>query len=264
MRRFLRIAATPLLLLGLMGCATALAPTAVAATSAPAAACSGQIDVTQIAFTPATVSPGQSASLSVTVANCTDASISATAAFYSVWQPSGAAVPSGCFVFDPIAQPVTLAAGATSTQSLGFTVPASCTATGLQVTVEFTDADGVLGEASAVLGVTQGTPPYACRVVYTETSVWTGGFTASIAITNTGTNTFSGWRLTFTFGGDQVIISPWGGEVTQVGKDVTITNVAYNANLAPGATISIGFEGTWTTSDAAPTNFALNGVPCSS
>ncbi len=44
---------------------------------------------------------------------------------------------------------------------------------------------------------------------------------------------------------------------------VALTNVAYDATIAPGAVLSsFGLYGTWITSDAPPSNFAVNGVVC--
>jgi hypothetical protein len=43
---------------------------------------------------------------------------------------------------------------------------------------------------------------------------------------------------------------------------VSITNASYNATIAAGGSTSVGFQGTWTTSDAVPTSFAVNGTTC--
>ena len=49
---------------------------------------------------------------------------------------------------------------------------------------------------------------------------------------------------------------------TQSGENVSITNESYNATIAAGGNTSLGFQGTWTSSDAAPTSFTLNGTTC--
>ena len=43
---------------------------------------------------------------------------------------------------------------------------------------------------------------------------------------------------------------------------MTITNASYNGAIASGGNTSLGFQGTWTNSDAAPTAFTLNGATC--
>ena len=40
---------------------------------------------------------------------------------------------------------------------------------------------------------------------------------------------------------------------------MTITNASYNATIRASASTSLGFQGTWTSSDAVPTAFTLNG-----
>jgi hypothetical protein len=38
--------------------------------------------------------------------------------------------------------------------------------------------------------------------------------------------------------------------------------MSYNAAISPGGSTSFGFQGTWTSSLAAPTTFAVNGTTC--
>lgn len=104
-----------------------------------------------------------------------------------------------------------------------------------------------------------------CKVVYTITSQWPGGFTASLAITNTGTTAINGWNLVFAFPNGQTISQLWNGSVTQSGANVTISSLSYNASIPAGQTLgsSPGFNGTWNGTDTAPTSFKLNGTTCS-
>ena len=102
-----------------------------------------------------------------------------------------------------------------------------------------------------------------CQVGYTTASQWAGGFVANVTITNTGSTPVSGWTLKFTFPGDQKITSAWNGSATQSGQSVTITNASYNGSIAAGGNTSVGFQGTWAASDAAPASFTLNGTTCS-
>ena len=81
-------------------------------------------------------------------------------------------------------------------------------------------------------------------------------------ISNTGTAAISGWTLKFTFAGDQHITNAWNGTASQSGENVTITNASYNAAIAAGGSTSAGFQGTWTSSDAAPASFTVNGATC--
>jgi hypothetical protein len=44
---------------------------------------------------------------------------------------------------------------------------------------------------------------------------------------------------------------------------ITATNASYNGSVAPGASTSFGMQGTWTSSDAPPTAYTVNGASCS-
>ncbi|HEY0753239.1 MAG TPA: cellulase family glycosylhydrolase [Ktedonobacteraceae bacterium] len=119
---------------------------------------------------------------------------------------------------------------------------------------------------------TQGTTPTptqtsgsSCKVHYAINSQWSTGFGATLTITNTGTTTINGWSLQFSFANGQTITQLWNGAYTQAGSAVTVTNLSYNATIAPGATLTStpGFNGTWSGSNTAPTSFKLNGAACS-
>ncbi len=85
---------------------------------------------------------------------------------------------------------------------------------------------------------------------------------ANVTITNTGAATINGWTLTFTFPGDQRITNAWNATVTQSGAAVTATNASYNGTIPSGGNTSLGFQGTWSASDASPTGFFVNGTSC--
>ncbi|MEV6304279.1 cellulose binding domain-containing protein [Actinoplanes sp. NPDC051861] len=105
-------------------------------------------------------------------------------------------------------------------------------------------------------------PPPACKVSYTNTAQWDRGFVASLTVTNTGTVPVDGWTVAFTYGGDQRILSAWNAVHTQDGPAVTLRNAHWNGSLAPGASRTVGLQGTWTASAPAPAAFTLNGLPC--
>lgn len=105
-------------------------------------------------------------------------------------------------------------------------------------------------------------PGGTCHVTYTKSSEWSGGFVANVTIGNTGTTPVSGWTLGFTFPGDQKITSAWGTTVTQSGENVSAVNASYDAAISPGGIVLFGFQGTWASSDTAPSSFTLNGTRC--
>ena len=130
------------------------------------------------------------------------------------------------------------------------------------VTVTATDTTGAAGSTSFSWTVGSTKSGGSCTVTYQTSSQWTGGFTANVTISNTGSSAISGWTLGFTFPGDQHITSTWNGVESQSGENVTISNESYNAAIPAGGSTSLGFQGTWASSDAAPTSFAVNGTAC--
>jgi endoglucanase/cellulose 1,4-beta-cellobiosidase len=105
-------------------------------------------------------------------------------------------------------------------------------------------------------------PPPGCRLTYRTTAEWQRGFAAQMTIINAGQATVDGWTLTFTFGGDQRIVSSWNSTFRQDGADVTMTNVRWNARLAPGDSTTVGMAGTHTARAAPAGYFRLNGQLC--
>jgi O-glycosyl hydrolase len=156
-----------------------------------------------------------------------------------------------------------LPAGLSISSSTGLISGTPTTAGSSSVTVTATDTTGASGSASFTWTVsTSGGGGGSCQVVYTTNSQWPGGFTAQVVITNTGSSAISSWSVGFTFPGDQQITSNFNGGFSQSGETATLTNASYNGSIAPGGSVTDGFQGTWTNSDAAPTAFTLNGAAC--
>ncbi|MEV4565308.1 glycoside hydrolase family 6 protein [Nonomuraea sp. NPDC049419] len=107
----------------------------------------------------------------------------------------------------------------------------------------------------------------ACDVTYTANS-WTsspgqGGFTANITLKNTG-DPLSSWTLAFDYPttGQKYTPSGWGANWSQSGARVTGTSMPWNGSLATGASVSVGFNGTWTGTNPSPETFSVNGTTC--
>ena len=96
-------------------------------------------------------------------------------------------------------------------------------------------------------------------VGYTVTSSWAGGFVADVTVKNTG-DAVSGWTVNWAFpDAGQKVTSAWNATVSQSGSAVTATNVAYNGALAGGASVTFGFQGSYTGSNPVPASFTVNG-----
>lgn len=114
------------------------------------------------------------------------------------------------------------------------------------------------GGATVPAGAAQATP--ACDVVYT-TNDWGSGFTANIALTNLG-DPIQDWTLRFAFAGNQTITHGWSATWSQDGSDVTATNESWNGDLGTGDAAHIGFNATYSGTNAEPTSFSVNGMSC--
>jgi hypothetical protein len=99
-------------------------------------------------------------------------------------------------------------------------------------------------------------------VTYTNVSQWPHGFVANVTVTNIGSTPVAGWNLGFSFGGDQRITSASGATFSQSGQAATLRNTNHDAVIRPSASVTVRLSGTWHGSNAAPTNFRLNGAPC--
>jgi Glycosyl hydrolase family 12/Cellulose binding domain len=92
------------------------------------------------------------------------------------------------------------------------------------------------------------TGPGTCSGSYSVTDSWSGGFQGQVVVKNTGSGTLNGWSLGWTFPSSATINSLWNGSYTQSGNTVTVTNASYDGSLAPGATATVGFTATGTSS----------------
>ncbi|WP_217144219.1 cellulose binding domain-containing protein [Streptomyces sp. AC627_RSS907] len=103
--------------------------------------------------------------------------------------------------------------------------------------------------------------PAACEVTY-GTNVWQGGFTADVTVTNTGPAPVDGWRLAFALPSGQRITNAWNASVTPSSGTVTATGLGHNARIAPGGSLSFGFQGSYSGTFAEPDRFTLNDTAC--
>ncbi|MET7275474.1 cellulase family glycosylhydrolase [Streptomyces flaveolus] len=101
-----------------------------------------------------------------------------------------------------------------------------------------------------------------CKVDYTITSQWQGGFQAGVKVTNLG-DPVNGWTLKWTWpDAGQKVTQGWNSTWSQSGSAVSVTNLDWNRTLATGGSADLGFTGTFTGSNPKPATFTLNGVAC--
>jgi hypothetical protein len=104
-------------------------------------------------------------------------------------------------------------------------------------------------------------PPLPCAITYSAND-WGTGFSATVAIRNPGTIAINGWTLRLVFSGNQRVTSAWNATYSQSPPTVWFTNLARAPRIDPGQTYTLGFNATYTGTNARPTGFALNGAPC--
>ncbi|PWK35873.1 cellulose binding domain-containing protein [Actinoplanes xinjiangensis] len=105
--------------------------------------------------------------------------------------------------------------------------------------------------------------PAACRVSSTV-NPWSNGLTANITVTNTGGSAVNGWAVAFDLPSGQSITNGWNATYSPMSGRVVASNVAYNATVAPGASVSFGFQATHSGNSGAPAAYTLNGATCTS
>ncbi|MFB6518058.1 glycosyl hydrolase family 18 protein [Streptomyces sp. NPDC056401] len=94
---------------------------------------------------------------------------------------------------------------------------------------------------------------------YAKTSDWGNGFEGKWTVKNTGTTTLSSWKVEWDFPAGTTVTSSWDAVVTGSDNHWTAKDSGWNAILAPGASVSFGFNGTGT---GAPSGCKVNGAPC--
>ena len=101
--------------------------------------------------------------------------------------------------------------------------------------------------------------PMSASVTFADTNDWGSGFTGSITVANTGSIPINGWTLQFDFAG--AIIGIWNAQIlSHTGTRYVIQDAGYNSTIAPGQSVSFGFNATPGNHPAGPANYVLNGT----
>ncbi|MEV6762919.1 glycoside hydrolase family 6 protein [Streptomyces sp. NPDC051105] len=121
---------------------------------------------------------------------------------------------------------------------------------------------GVSGPAVAVTPSSEAAiAAIPCTVDYKIQNDWGAGFTAAVTVTNNSAAK-SSWAVKWSYAGNQKVTSFWNSKITQSGTAVTAANETYNGTLATGGSVSFGFNGSYSGTNALPTAFTLDGVTC--
>ncbi|KUN57693.1 chitinase [Streptomyces canus] len=112
---------------------------------------------------------------------------------------------------------------------------------------------GLVGLASPAQAAASATATYA------KTQDWGTGFEGKWTVKNTGTTSLSSWTVEWDFPSGTSVTSAWDADVTSSGTHWTAKNKSWNGSLAPGASVSFGFNGA---GSGSPANCKLNGGSC--
>ncbi|MGK5732078.1 cellulose binding domain-containing protein [Streptomyces sp. URMC 124] len=100
---------------------------------------------------------------------------------------------------------------------------------------------------------------------FSRTGAWSGGYTGQYVLTNDTAKDLTGWKLTFDLPAGTKITSLWNGKHTVSGRSVTVEPEGWNATIAPGKSVTVGFVAAGSGAGAAdaPANCRINGTKCS-
>ncbi|MCM1972856.1 MULTISPECIES: glycoside hydrolase family 18 chitinase [unclassified Streptomyces] len=112
---------------------------------------------------------------------------------------------------------------------------------------------GMVGLASPAQAATEATATYA------KTQDWGSGFEGKWTVKNTGTTTITSWKVEWDFPSGTSVTSGWDADFSSSGNHWTAKNKSWNGTLAPGASVSFGFNGS---GSGSPSNCKLNGGSC--
>src|SRR5882757_8393033 len=99
----------------------------------------------------------------------------------------------------------------------------------------------------------------SATATFTKPSDWGTGFEGKWTVKNTGTTSLTSWTVEWDFPAGTVVTSAWDSDVTSSANHWTGKNKSWNGTLAPGATITFGFNGT---GPGSPSGCKINGASC--
>src|SRR5690349_4209279 len=124
---------------------------------------------------------------------------------------------------------------------------------------------GLVGLASPAQAAAWGSPRSSevesggATATFEKTSDWGTGFGGKWTVKNTGTTSLSSWTVEWDFPSGTKVTSAWDATVTNSADHWTAKNLGWNGTLAPGASVSFGFNGS---GSGAPSGCKLNGGSC--
>ncbi|HEX4093762.1 MAG TPA: cellulose binding domain-containing protein [Trebonia sp.] len=97
---------------------------------------------------------------------------------------------------------------------------------------------------------------------YQTVTGWGTGYTGQYTITNPGTTAAAGWTLAFRLPAGTSVSSLWDGAYTDDAGQVTVTSDGWDATVAPGASVTVGFVTASAGQAGQPADCLINGASC--
>ncbi|VBA53605.1 putative bifunctional chitinase/lysozyme [Mycobacterium pseudokansasii] len=95
------------------------------------------------------------------------------------------------------------------------------------------------------------------------TSQWSTGFVANYTISNSDATALSDWKVEFDLPAGESITNAWSTKLAQSGTHYTLTPEDWTRTIAPGSSVTVGFQAAQTGTYSPPANCLVNGQPCS-
>ncbi|MEV0439362.1 glycoside hydrolase family 18 chitinase [Streptomyces spectabilis] len=115
------------------------------------------------------------------------------------------------------------------------------------------------GSAQAAPSAAPKAAAAGATATYQKTQDWGAGFEGKWTIKNTGTASISSWTVEWDFPAGTRVTSGWDATITNSADHWTAKNLGWNGTLAPGASVSFGFNGS---GNGNPSGCKLNGESC--
>jgi aryl-phospho-beta-D-glucosidase BglC (GH1 family) len=101
-----------------------------------------------------------------------------------------------------------------------------------------------------------------CKADLRVINEWGSGLAAELYVTNSGAGPIDGWTIMWEFEAGTKLRDLWNAEYQHTGQSVTARNVIWNAKLAQGETVQLGFVAEFSGELGDIAGLTLNGFPC--
>lgn len=87
-------------------------------------------------------------------------------------------------------------------------------------------------------------PPAGCSASLHVNGDWSTGHVATVTVTNNRGTAITGWRVSWTWSGDQQVSNSWNTSLTQNTTTVVATDAGWNGAIGAGGSTTFGFQAT--------------------